>query len=85
MKTFFFVVYLETFLHILMILFINFVYDLHLVMSDIDNKPCTAKVMYFNKIIHELRAFRLASGRKNVSLIDKYINYFIDYMSWYPK
>ena len=54
-------------------------------MSDVDNKPYTVNVSYFNKIIHELRVFRLASGRKNVSLFDKYISYFTDYMSWYPK
>ena len=85
MKTFYFVVSLEIFLQIWMILFTNFVYDLHLVMSNIDNKPNTVKVIYFDKIIHELPDFRLVSGRKNVSLIDKDISYFIDYMSWYPK
>ena len=73
------------FLQIWMILFTNFVYDLNLVMSDVDNKPYTVNVIYFNKIIRELRVFRLASGRKNASLFDKYISYFTDYMSWYPK
>ena len=45
MKTFYFVVYLEIFLQIWMILFTNFVYDLHLVMSDTDDKPYTVKVI----------------------------------------
>ena len=77
--------YLEMLLQIWMILFTNFVYDLNLVMSDIDNKPHTVNVIYFNKTIHELQLFRLASGRKIVSLFDKYISYFIDYMKYYTK
>ena len=28
---------------------------------------------------------RITSGMKNVSLVDKCINYFIDYMNWHPK
>ena len=45
MKKFYFVANLEIFLQIWMFLFTNFVYDLHSVMSDIDNKPYAVKVI----------------------------------------
>ena len=38
-----------------MFLFINFVYDLHSVMSGIDDKLHAIKAIYFYQIIHELR------------------------------
>ena len=43
----YFVVYLESFLQIWMFLFTTFVYDLHSVKTDIDNKPYAVKVIYF--------------------------------------
>ena len=54
MKTFYFVVCLDFFLQIWMFLFTNFVYDLHSVMSGIDNKLHAIKAIYFYQIIHEL-------------------------------
>ena len=55
MKKFYFVANLEIFLQIWMFLFTNFVYHLHSVMSDIDNKPYAVKVIYFYLVTHELQ------------------------------
>ena len=40
-----------------MFLFTNFVYDLHSVMSDIDDKPHDVTVIYFYYIIHKLGVY----------------------------
>ena len=43
----YFVVYLEIFLQTWMFLFTTFIYDLHSVKTDIDNKSYAVKVIYF--------------------------------------